>query len=97
MAPPSTNWTAPRSPGKAAHPLTEAGVEDPHHQPQVRVEILSPQRGMEIAEVVLAGQGHGPGRLGLSRGERLGAQLGPPDDPDPGQLRMPGPCPAPPS
>lgn len=42
---------------------------------------------MEIAQVVLAGQGHGPGRLGLSCGERLGVQLRPLDNPDAGQLR----------
>jgi hypothetical protein len=49
---------------------------------------------MEIAEAVLAGQGHGPGRLRLGRGERLGVQLGPLDDPDARQLRDPRAMPA---
>ena len=42
---------------EGAHPLAQAGVEDPHHQPQLRVEFLRPQRGVEVAQVVLAEQG----------------------------------------
>jgi len=41
---------------------------------------------VEVGQVVLAGQGHGPGRLGLGRGERRGVQFRPLDDPDARQL-----------
>jgi hypothetical protein len=63
------------------HPLAQAGVEDPHHQPQLRVEFLRPQRGMEVAEVVLAEQGERLGGLDPGGAERVRGQLRPLDDP----------------
>jgi hypothetical protein len=58
---------------EGVHPLAQAGVEDPHHQPQLRVELLCPQRGMEVAQVVLAKQGErlggvDPGSMTRTRG-----------------------------
>ena len=52
-------------------PLAQAGVEDRHDQPEVRVDLGGPQRGVEVAEVVLAEQGQRPGRLHVGRGERM--------------------------
>jgi hypothetical protein len=72
-----------------AHPLAQAGVEDPHHQPQLRVEFLRPQRGMEVAQVVLAEQGERLGRLDPGGAERVRGQLRPLDDPHPGQCGDP--------
>ena len=70
---------------EGAHPLAQAGVEDPHHQPQSRVQFLRPQRGMEVAQVVLAEQGERVGGLDPGGAERVRAQLRPLDDPHPGQ------------
>jgi hypothetical protein len=70
---------------EGAHPLAQAGVEDPHHQPQPRVQFLRPQRGMEIAQVVLAEQGERLGGVDPGGAERVRAQFRPLDDPHPGQ------------
>jgi hypothetical protein len=58
------------------HPLAQAGVEDPDHQPQLRVEFLRPQRGVEVAQVVLAEQGERQGGLDPGGAERVRGQLG---------------------
>jgi hypothetical protein len=70
-----------------AHPLAQAGVEHRHHQPQLRVELLRPQRGVEVAQVVLAQERQRAGGLDPRRGERVIVQLRPLDDPHP---RQPG-------
>src|SRR5262249_18336389 len=57
----------------------------PHHPPQLRVEFLRPQRGMEVAQAVLAEQGERLGGLAPGRAERVRAQLRPLDDPHPRQ------------
>jgi hypothetical protein len=62
-------------------PLTQAGVEDGHHQAQVRVDLLGAQRRVEVAQVVLAQQGQGAGRLHLRGGKGVGVKLRPLDDP----------------
>src|SRR5215468_1122438 len=71
--------------------LTQAGVEDGHHQAQVRVDLLGAQRRMEVAQVILAQQGQGAGRLHLRGGEGVGVQFRPLDDPYLGQAGDAGP------
>jgi hypothetical protein len=74
---------------EGVHPLAQPGVEDPHHQPQLRVELLRSQRGMEVAQVVLAEQRERLGGPGPGRGERIAVQLRPLDYPHPGEARDP--------
>ena len=70
---------------EGADPLAEAGVEDGDDEPQVGVELLGAQRGVEVAEVVLAQQGQGAGGRHVGGEEGLVVQLGPLDDPHAGQ------------
>ena len=65
--------------------LAQAGVEDGHDEAQVRVEFLGAQRRVEVAEVVLAKQGKGPGRLHIRGGKGAGIQFRALDDPHLGQ------------
>lgn len=55
--------------------LAQAGIENGHHEAQVRVELLGAQRGMEIAEIVLVQDGERPGGLHPGIEEGLLIQL----------------------
>ncbi len=61
--------------------LTEIHVEETDHQSQVTVELLNPKRGMDVADVVLADQGHRTGLFHLRSTEGTLAQLGRLDHP----------------
>jgi hypothetical protein len=68
----------------------EAGVEHADHQPQVRVEVVGTQRGVDVADVVLADQGQRPRVQNAARPQRGVVQLGRLDQPHAGQQADPG-------
>ena len=75
---------------KLADPLAEPGVEDGDDQPDVRAQLLRPQRRVQVAEIVLVQDGQAARGGQAGRKERLGCQLGVLEHAHAGHRRHPG-------